>query len=219
MAMITGGELLIRTLLKAGVKTIFGLHGAHLETLFQSCLDHRIPIVDVRHEVAAGYAAEAYARTTRGLGVCMVTAGPGFTNVVSSIANAFLDRTPVLYLAGTAGLGQAETSTLQAGIDQVAIAKPITKWAHKIELTRDIPRLVAQAIRLATSGHGPGAPRSAQRRAGCADRRHERHRARDGAGGFRGRPLAIRRRADPFTARERRTPRDPDRRRRGARAV
>jgi acetolactate synthase I/II/III large subunit len=150
MAMITGGEALVRTLLKANVTNIFGLHGAHLETIFQSCREHHIPITDTRHEVAAGHAAEGYARATRGLGVAMVTAGPGFTNVVTSIANAYLDRTPVLYLSGSASLRDAETNTLQAGIDQVAVATPITKWAHRITVTQDIPRLVAEAIRLAT---------------------------------------------------------------------
>jgi acetolactate synthase-1/2/3 large subunit len=148
----TGGELLVRTLMKAGVKTIFGLHGAHLESIFQSCLDHRLPIVDVRHEVAAGHAAEGYARVARTLGVAMVTAGPGFTNAVTSIANAYLDRTPVLYLAGSAGTRDAETNTLQAGIDQAAIARPITKWSHRVAAVQDIPRLVAHAVRLATSG-------------------------------------------------------------------
>jgi len=152
MTMITGGELLVRTLIRANVTNIFGLHGAHLETIFQSCRDHKIPITDTRHEVAAGHAAEGYARATRGLGVAMVTAGPGFTNVITSMANAYLDRTPVLYLSGSAGLRDAETNTLQAGIDQVAIATPITKWAHRITVAQEIPRLVAEAIRLATSG-------------------------------------------------------------------
>ncbi|MFY9690001.1 MAG: thiamine pyrophosphate-binding protein [Candidatus Acidiferrales bacterium] len=152
MSMVTGGELLVRTLLRANVTNIFGLHGAHLETIFQSCRDHHIPITDTRHEVAAGHAAEGYARSTRGLGVAMVTAGPGFTNVITSIANAYLDRTPVLYLSGSAGLRDAETNTLQAGLDQVAVATPITKWAHRITIPQDIPRLVAEAIRLATSG-------------------------------------------------------------------
>jgi acetolactate synthase-1/2/3 large subunit len=151
MAMITGGELVVRTLLKANVKTIFGLHGAHLETIFQSCLDHHIPITDTRHEVAAGHAAEGYARATRGLGVAMATAGPGFTNIVTSIANAYLDRTPVLYITGSAGLAQAETNTLQAGLDQVAVVTPITKWAHRITVAQEIPRLVAHGVRLATS--------------------------------------------------------------------
>jgi acetolactate synthase-1/2/3 large subunit len=151
VARIGGGELLVRTLIAAGVERIFGLHGAHLDPIFQACLDHEIPILDTRHEVAAGHAAEGYARAANRLGVAMVTAGPGFTNVISSIANAWLDRTPVLYLSGAAGHGQAETNTLQAGIDQVAIAKPITKWAHQVGATADIPRLVAQAIRIATS--------------------------------------------------------------------
>ena len=152
MALVSGGELLVRTLMKAGVKTVFGLHGAHLESIFQSCLDHHIPVVDTRHEVGAGHAAEGYARAGRRLGVAMVTAGPGFTNVVTSIANAFLDRTPVLYLAGSAGTRDAETNTLQAGIDQAAIARPITKWSHRVAAVEDIPRLVAHAVRLATSG-------------------------------------------------------------------
>jgi acetolactate synthase I/II/III large subunit len=152
MAKVTGGELLVRTLIQANVKQIFGLHGAHLETIFQSCLDHKIPILDTRHEVAAGHAAEGYARATRTLGVAMATAGPGFTNIITSIANAYLDRTPVLYISGSSGLGDAETNTLQSGLDQVAVATPITKWAHRITVPQQIPRLVAQAVRLATSG-------------------------------------------------------------------
>src|SRR3954468_4220334 len=88
MVTITGGELVVRTLLAAKVRHVFGLHGAHLETIFQSLAGHGIPIIDTRHEVAAGHAAEGYARATRGLGVAMVTAGPGFTNVITSLANA-----------------------------------------------------------------------------------------------------------------------------------
>ncbi|HEV7716979.1 MAG TPA: thiamine pyrophosphate-binding protein [Steroidobacteraceae bacterium] len=151
MATISGGELVVRTLLGANVRHVFGLHGAHLETIFQSLAKHGVPIIDTRHEVAAGHAAEGYARATRGLGVAMVTAGPGFTNVITSMANAFLDRTPVLYLSGSAALRDAESNTLQAGIDQVAIARPITKWAHQVTTAAQIPRLLAQAIRLATS--------------------------------------------------------------------
>lgn len=151
MGKVTGGELVVRTLAKANVKKVFALHGAHLETIFQSCLDHQIPITDTRHEVAAGHAAEGYARSTRSLGVAMATAGPGFTNIVTSIANAYLDRTPVLYLVGSAALRDAETNTLQAGLDQAAVARPITKWSHRLSVAQDIPRLVGQAIRMATS--------------------------------------------------------------------
>jgi acetolactate synthase-1/2/3 large subunit len=152
MANVKGGELVVRTLERAGVSHAFAIHGAHLESLFQSCLDHRITITDVRHEAAAGHAAEGYARAGRRLGLAMVTAGPGFTNAVTSIANAYVDRTPVLYLAGSASTRDAETNALQSGIDQLAIARPITKWAHRVAATADLPRLVAHAVRLATTG-------------------------------------------------------------------
>ena len=77
MAMVTGGELLVRTLQAVAVRHIFGIHGAHLETVFQACRAHKIAIVDTRHEVAAGHAAEGYARSLRKLAVAMGTAGPG----------------------------------------------------------------------------------------------------------------------------------------------
>jgi acetolactate synthase-1/2/3 large subunit len=156
MALVNGGELVVRTLLQAGVETIFGLHGAHIDTIFQSCLDHEIPIIDTRHEAAAGHAAEGYARASGRLGVALVTAGGGFTNVMTPITNAFVDRTPVLFLTGSGSLGDDETNTLQAGIDQVAMAKPVTKWAHRVVSTDHIPRLVHQAIRIAmTAPRGP----------------------------------------------------------------
>lgn len=156
MAMITGGELVVRTLRKAGVEMLFGLHGAHIDTIFQSCLDHDLPIIDTRHEAAAGHAAEGYARAGGRLGVALVTAGGGFTNVVTPLANAFLDRTPTLFITGSGALRDSETNTLQAGIDQVAIATPVTKWAHRIIATDQIPRLLMQAIRIALSGpRGP----------------------------------------------------------------
>lgn len=151
MAKVTGGELLVRTLKQAGVETMFGLHGAHLDTIFQACLDHRIAIVDTRHEAAAGHAAEGYSRAKKALGVAMATAGPGFTNIITSIANSYLDHTPVLYLGGSAPLAGAETNTLQGGVDQLAMVKPVTKWAHRIATTQHIPRLVAEAVRMATS--------------------------------------------------------------------
>eukprot|EP01037_Dinobryon_pediforme_P023455 gene23455-24911_t len=156
MAMISGGELVVRTLLKAGVKCLFGLHGAHIDTIFQACLDHDLTIIDTRHEAAAGHAAEGYARAGRTLGVALVTAGGGFTNVVTPIANAWLDRTPILVLTGSGAVRDDETNTMQAGIDQVAIAGPITKWAHRVLAADHIPRLVMQAIRLALTGpRGP----------------------------------------------------------------
>ena len=150
--MVSGAEFVVRTLKKAGVDTIFGLHGAHLEEIFQSCANHGITIVDTRHEAAAGHAAEGYARGGRRLGVALVTAGGGFTNVVTSLANAYLDRTPVLYLAASGSLRDTEVNTLQAGIDQVAVARPISKWAHQVTVPANLPRFIAQGIRTALSG-------------------------------------------------------------------
>lgn len=142
----------MRTLARAGVTRAFGIHGAHLETLFQRSLDLGIAITDMRHEAAAGHAAEGYARAGRRLGVALVTAGPGFTNALTSIANAYIDRTPVLYLVGSAATRDAETNNLQAGIDQLAIDRPITKWAQRVLATSELPRLVAHAVRVATTG-------------------------------------------------------------------
>jgi acetolactate synthase-1/2/3 large subunit len=149
MATIIGGELVVRTLVASGVETMFGLHGAHIDAIFQAALDLRVPIIDTRHEVSAGHAAEGYARVGQRLGVAIVTAGGGFTNVLTSIANAAFDRTPVLYVTGSGSLKDDETNTLQAGFDQVAMAKPVTKWAHRITVTENIPRIVAQAVRIA----------------------------------------------------------------------
>lgn len=149
MALISGGELAVRTLVGAGVTHAFGIHGGHLETVFQACITHGIRVTDARHESAAGHAAEGYARSTGKLGVALATAGPGMTNAMTSIANAFHDRTPVLYLTGSAALGHAEANLSQGGIDNVALARPVTKWAHQITRTAEIPRLVSQAIRVA----------------------------------------------------------------------
>lgn len=149
MASVTGGELVVRALRKAGVEKLFALHGANIDAIFQGCLDHGIPIVDTRHEMNAGHAAEGYARVTHGLGVALVTAGGGMTNAVTSMANALLDRTPVLFLCGSGMLKQRQMNTLQHDIDQVALAAPVTKWAHHVTCVEQIPRLIAQAIRIA----------------------------------------------------------------------
>lgn len=149
MARISGGEIVVRTLLHAGAETLFGINGAHVDPIYQAALDHGLPIVDTRHEMNAGHAAEGYARVRNCLGVAVLTAGGGFTNAVTSMANAYLDRTPVLYLAGSGPLALDQANTLQAGIDQVAIATPVTKWAHRVTRTELIPRILARAIRTA----------------------------------------------------------------------
>ncbi len=156
MSKLDGGELLARTLAEAGVTEVFALHGGHLESLFQGCIANGIRLTDTRHEAAAGHAADGYARSSGRLGVCVVTSGPGFGNVVTAIINAQLDASPVLFLAGAPPLREAETNPLQGGFDQVAMATPATKWAHRITNPERIPVLTSQAIRVATTGR-PGA--------------------------------------------------------------
>jgi len=155
MARIDGGEMLIRVLKQQGIKEIFTLHGGHLDAIFQAALDHEIRLIDTRHEQAAGHAADGWARTTGRPGVAIVTAGPGVTDIVTGVANAYLDCVPILVIGGAAPLVDAEMLPLQGGIDQVALMQPITKWAHRITHTHRIPDLVAQALRVATTGR-PG---------------------------------------------------------------
>lgn len=154
--MVTGGALVVRSLQEAGVRTAFGINGAHVDSVYQAALDSGLRIVDTRHEMNAGHAAEGYARVTGEVGAAILTAGGGFTNGLTSIANAFMDRTPVVYIAGSGPLDLDQTNDLQAGIDQVAMATPVTKWAHRVTRTEHIPRLLAQAIRIASAApRGP----------------------------------------------------------------
>ncbi|NUQ55979.1 MAG: thiamine pyrophosphate-binding protein, partial [Dehalococcoidia bacterium] len=153
--LIDGGELLVRVLKKHGIGTIFTLHGGHLDSIFQAALDHEIRLIDTRHEQAAGHAAEGWARTTGQPGVAIVTAGPGVTDVVTGAANAYLDCIPTLIIGGAAPLSDAEMLPLQGGLDQVDLMRPVTKWSHRVTHTQRIPDLVAQALRVATTGR-PG---------------------------------------------------------------
>jgi acetolactate synthase-1/2/3 large subunit len=149
MTASTGGQMVIDALKRAGVDVAFGINGAHVDSIYQAALDDGFRIVDVRHEMNAGHAAEGYARVRGDVGVAIVTAGGGFTNAVTAMADAYLDRTPVVFITGSGPLSLDQTNDLQAGIDQVAIATPVTKWAHRVTRTDLIPRLVAQAIRTA----------------------------------------------------------------------
>jgi acetolactate synthase-1/2/3 large subunit len=155
MALVDGGELLLRVLERAGIREIFTLHGGHLDAIYQAARAHDVRFIDTRHEQAAGHAADGWARTTGKPGVAIVTAGPGLTDCVTAIANAYLDCVPTLFLSGAAPLRDAETLPLQGGLDQLAMVAPITKWAHRVTHTERIPDLTAQALRIATTGR-PG---------------------------------------------------------------
>lgn len=146
---LNGGEILAKTLKKAGVEQAFALHGGHLEALLKGCLDEGIALLDFRHEATAGHAADAYARVTGKLGVCIITSGPGFTNGVSAMANAKLDGSPALFIVGAPPLREVETNALQGGIDQVALARAAVKWAVSVSTTERMADLAAMAIRKA----------------------------------------------------------------------
>lgn len=149
-----GGSLLVQTLRQADVELAFVLHGGHLDPIFQACLDQGIRLVDTRHEAAAGHAADAYARQTGRVGVAMATAGPGFTNILTAITQAFLDCSPVLFV-GAAPLRDAEKWPLQGGIDQIAMAKPVTKRAASIS-RRQTPLI--RSMQLLSATESPSAP-------------------------------------------------------------
>lgn len=148
----TGGELLAETLHTAGIRDVFTLHGGHLDAFLVACRKWDIRLTDTRHEASAGHAADAYARLTGRPSVCVTTSGPGFTNTVTAIANAYLDAIPVLFVVGAPPLREAETNPLQGGFDQIATAAPMTKWAHRVTNGERIPELVALALRHAVTG-------------------------------------------------------------------
>ena len=104
MAIINGGELLIRALEHRGVREVFALSGGHLDPIFQACLDHDFRLVDTRHEQAAAHMADGFARTTGNPGVAIVTAGPGVTDAVTGVANAFMDAIPMICIGGRSPL-------------------------------------------------------------------------------------------------------------------
>ncbi len=154
MATVDGGELVVRMLEREGVRQIFALHGGHIDTIFQACLDHGVKIYDTRHEQAAGHMADAWARFTGRPGVVVVTAGPGVTDVVTAVANAHLDAVPMVVLGGRHALAEDEMMPLQE-LHGVALMQSITKWVRLVRDPRRIPEYLATAFREATTGR-PG---------------------------------------------------------------
>ena len=138
------------------MREVFTLHGGHLDAFLVACGDNAIRLTDFRHEAAAGHAADGFVRALGApLGVCVVTAGPGFTNVLTAVANAYLDGIATLFVVGAPPLREVETNPLQGGFDQIAMAVPVTKWAVRITHAERVPDLVREAIRIAVSGR-PG---------------------------------------------------------------
>lgn len=151
---VLGGELVARALAAQGVSAIYTLCGGHVMPIYDGCVNNNIAVIDTRHEQAAAHAADAHARLTRNIGVAVVTAGPGVTDAVTGIANAYEARSPVLLLGGAAPLLTKGMGALQE-MPQTGMFKDITKASFTISETERIPEQMAQAFKIALSGR-PG---------------------------------------------------------------
>lgn len=152
MPMVHGGRLAARTLKCAGVDCLFTLCGGHVMPIYDGAIDEGIRIVDVRHEQAAAHAADAWARVNPGkIGVAVVTAGPGVTDAVTGVANAWRANSPILVIGGQGPFANLRRGSLQE-MDHVALMKPIAKWADACYQTERIPEYIETAIRHAVAG-------------------------------------------------------------------
>lgn len=155
--MISGSQVLARTLKKLRIDTMFYLMGGPMLEAESNCIKEGIRAIDVRHEQAAAMMAHAWGRVSRRVAVCMACSGPGTTNLVTGVATAWVDGVSMLAIGGSsaATVGGGDRGIFQE-IDQVALFRPITKWADRVPDIRRIPDMVATALRRATSGR-PGA--------------------------------------------------------------
>jgi len=151
MAKLHGGAQVAKVLQQEGVRHIFTLCGGHIAPIYLACGEAGLRVIDTRHEQAAAHAADGMARVTRGLGVAVVTAGPGLTDAVTGIANARYADSPVLILAGSAPVAEWDRGALQE-MPQLEVVRPITKWARVVTDPRRIGEYTAEAVRAALSG-------------------------------------------------------------------
>jgi acetolactate synthase-1/2/3 large subunit len=151
MAEIQGGRLFAKALKQEGVEYVFTLNGGHIYNLYEGCADEGIKIIDFRHEQVAAHAAEGWAKVTGKPGVAIVTAGPGVTDAVTGVANAFQAPSPMILVGGNAGIFDHLRGGLQ-DFDSATFLKPITKFSEQVKRVERIPEYVANAFRSATSG-------------------------------------------------------------------
>ena len=154
--LITGAEAMMRSLEHQGVTTIFGYPGGSIMPTFDALYDHQNTLnhILVRHEQGAAHAAQGYARVSGKVGVCLVTSGPGATNTITGIADAMIDSTPIVVIAGQVGTGFLGTDAFQE-VDLVGITQPIAKWSYQIRRAEDVAWAIARAFYIASSGR-PG---------------------------------------------------------------
>lgn len=153
---ITGSEALLKALIAEGVDTIFGYPGGQAIPIYDSLYDYREQLkhVLVRHEQGATHAAQGYARVSGKVGVTLVTSGPGATNTITGIADAMMDSTPMVVIAGQVPSPLLGTDAFQE-VDVIGITQPITKWAYQIRRPEEIAWAVSRAFYIASTGR-PG---------------------------------------------------------------
>ena len=151
---VTGAQSLIKSLENAGAENIFGIPGGAILPAYDPLYDSRIRHVLVRHEQGAGHAAQGYAAATGQVGVCMATSGPGATNLVTPIADAYMDSVPMVAVTGQVGAAFIGTDAFQEA-DIRGITMPITKHNFLVTNPDEIPRVIAEAFYIASTGR-PG---------------------------------------------------------------
>lgn len=151
---LTGAQSLVRALEKVGVEVIFGIPGGAILPAYDPLFDSSIRHILVRHEQGAGHAAQGYAMVTGEVGVCMATSGPGATNLVTAIADAYLDSVPIVAITGQVSSKVIGSDAFQEA-DIRGITLPITKHSYLVTEAADIPRVIAEAFHIALSGR-PG---------------------------------------------------------------
>jgi acetolactate synthase-1/2/3 large subunit len=154
MALVNGSQILARSLRRLHVDTFFYIMGGPMMAAETASVEEGLRAIDVRHEQAAAMMAHAFGRVKNTLGVCMAASGPGATNLITGVANAWADCAPILAIGGSAPLSQRGKGAFQE-MDQVAAFKPITKWAEQVSDPRRVPEFVSTAVRHALGGR-PG---------------------------------------------------------------
>jgi acetolactate synthase-1/2/3 large subunit len=150
----TGAQIIWECLLREGVKTVFGYPGGATLPLYDAMLDYPIHHILVRHEQGAAHAADGYARASGGVGVAIATSGPGATNLVTGIATAFMDSSPIVCITGQVNSKLIGYDAFQE-IDATGITLPITKHNYLVTDVRDLNRVIREAFYIACSGR-PG---------------------------------------------------------------
>jgi acetolactate synthase I/II/III large subunit len=149
-----GAEFLVKALEHEGVELIFGYPGGAIMPVYDALLDSKIRHILVRHEQAAALAADGYARAAGKVGVCMATSGPGATNLVTGIANAYMDSVPMVAITGQVATSLMGTDAFQE-VDIFGITLPVVKHSFLAKTAAELPRIVHEAFRIARSGR-PG---------------------------------------------------------------